>query len=128
MPLHWVAGRDFRSKPEEPVPLALSRAPCFFRTRALDALDGAGQAWRIAITSPSLIGLWSAVDAGLGFTARSYFGLPSGTQLADQELPSLGDIPVVLHRRRNVRNAGVIRLGEITEELVHHYPAQETRQ
>jgi DNA-binding transcriptional LysR family regulator len=82
----------------EPVPLAVYEAPCFFRQRALAALDKAGIPWRIAFTSPSLHGLWAAVEAGLGVTLRTGVGMPATLRVLDG-LPAVADpaLPVCLH-------------------------------
>ena len=53
------------------VPLVVFEPPCGFRDAAIEALNRAGRAWEIVFTSPSLSGLRAAVEAGLGFTART---------------------------------------------------------
>jgi hypothetical protein len=73
------------------------------------------------MTSPSLPGLWAAVSAGLGLTARTELSLPEDVQAIDLGLPSLGNMPVVLHRRRNLRTPNAMRFAEITEEFVNSY-------
>ena len=74
-------------------------APCFFRQRALAALDKAGLPWRIAFTSPSLLhGLWAAVEAGLGVTLRTAVGLPATLRVLDGLPPTAEPaLPVCLH-------------------------------
>ncbi|MES2054527.1 MAG: LysR substrate-binding domain-containing protein [Pseudomonadota bacterium] len=67
--LAWNAG--------EPLPLVLSDPPCFFRQRALATLEEAGIAWRVVLTSPSVQGIWAAVEAGLGVTLRIAVGIPA---------------------------------------------------
>jgi DNA-binding transcriptional LysR family regulator len=85
--------------PGEPVPLAVFEAPCFFRQQALAALDEAGLPWRIAFASPSLHGLWAAVEAGLGVTLRTAIGLPAALRVIEDGLPSITapPLPVCLH-------------------------------
>jgi hypothetical protein len=73
------------------------------------------------MTSPSLTGLWAAVRAGLGLTARAEIGLPTDVQLIDLGLPPLGNIAIVLHRRRNLRAANALRFAELTDEAVSSY-------
>ncbi|HUO00802.1 MAG TPA: LysR substrate-binding domain-containing protein [Bradyrhizobium sp.] len=101
LPLVWIGGASSKSvwRPGEPIPLAMFEPPCFFRHRALAALDGAGLAWRIAFTSPSLPGLWAAVEAGLGVTLRTAVGLPATLHILDRGLPALAEpaLPVCLH-------------------------------
>ena len=81
-----------------PVPLAMFEAPCFFRQGALIALDRAGLPWRIAFTSPSLHGLWAAVEAGLGVTLRTAVGLPAGVHVLGDAagLPPAPKTPLAL--------------------------------
>jgi DNA-binding transcriptional LysR family regulator len=79
-------------------PLAVYEVPCFFRQRALAALDEAGVPRRIAFTSRSLHGLWAAVEAGLGVTLRTAVGLPATLRVLDG-LRALADpaLPICLH-------------------------------
>ena len=121
LPLHWIASPGFRDRARQPLPLALFNPPCLCQTRGLEALDGAGRPWRVAMTSPSLTGLWAAVSAGLGLTTRAELGLPADVQIIDLGLPPLGTIPIVLHRRRSLRAPNAMRFAEITEELVATY-------
>jgi DNA-binding transcriptional LysR family regulator len=83
LPRVWIgpASGEAVWAPGEPVPLCLFEAPCFFRQAALDALDRAGLAWRVAFISPSLHGLWAAVEAGLGVTLRTVVGLTPGVRI-----------------------------------------------
>jgi DNA-binding transcriptional LysR family regulator len=100
LPLAWIGAASSKAAwtPVEPIPLVVYEAPCFFRQRALAALDGAGVPWRIAFTSPSLHGLWAAVEAGLGVTLRTAVGLPATLRVLDG-LPAVADpaLPVCLH-------------------------------
>jgi DNA-binding transcriptional LysR family regulator len=121
LPLHWIASPSFRDRARQPLPLALFKPPCGCQTRGLEALERAGRPWRVAMTSPSLTGLWAAVSAGLGLTTRAELGLPTDVQTIDLGLPPLGNIPIVLHRRSNLRAPNAMRFAEITEELVVTY-------
>jgi DNA-binding transcriptional LysR family regulator len=100
LPLAWIgaAASPAAWTLGEPIPLAVYEAPCFFRQRALAALDKAGVPWRIAFTSPSLHGLWAAVEAGLGITLRTAIGLPAPLRVLDG-LPAITDpaLAVCLH-------------------------------
>ena len=118
LPLYWIASPSFRDRAQQPLPLALFNPPCLCQTPGLEALESAGRPWRVAMTSPSLTGLWAAVSAGLGLTTRAALSLPTDVQTIDLSLPPLGNIPVVLHRRRNLRAPNAMRFAEITEELV----------
>ena len=121
LPLHWIASPRFQDRTQQPLPLALFEPPCLCQTRGLEALEDAGRPWRVAMTSPSLTGLWAAVSAGLGLTTRVELGLPTDVQTIDLGLPPLGNMPIVLHRRRNLRAPNVLRFAAITEESVATY-------
>jgi DNA-binding transcriptional LysR family regulator len=121
LPLYWIASPKFKERANQPLPLALFNPPCGCQTRGLDSLQDAGRPWRAAMTSPSLPGLWAAVSAGLGLTARTLIGMPGDVQTIDLGLPPLGDMPVVLHRWRNLRTPNAMRFAEVTEEFVSSY-------
>lgn len=121
MPLHWLASAKFNERENQPLPLALFNPPCGCQTRGLEALGDAGRSWRAAMTSPSLPGLWAAVSAGLGLTPRTIIGMPADVQTIDLGLPPLGDMPVVLHRRRNLRAPNAMRFAELTGEVAQSY-------
>ncbi len=121
LPLHWIASPSFRDRVRQPLPLALFSPPCGCQTPGLEALERAGRPWRVAMTSPSLTGLWAAVSAGLGLTTRPELGLPEDVRTIDFGLPPLGNIPITLHRRRGLRAPNAMRFAEITEELVATY-------
>jgi DNA-binding transcriptional LysR family regulator len=91
LPLVWIGPTSAEPvyAPGEPIPLAMYESPCFFRQGALAALDRAGIPWRVAFTSPSLRGLWAAVEAGLGITLRTAVGLPGGVRV----LGDVADLP-----------------------------------
>jgi len=100
LPVVWIGAASSQAiwKPGEPIPLVVYEPPCFFRQRALAALDTFGLPWRITFTSQSLQGLWAAVEAGLGITLRTAVGLPA-TLRALEGLPPVADgaLPVCLH-------------------------------
>ncbi len=94
LPMAWIAGRNASQKSDEPVALALFEPPCFFRTAAIAALDAAALPWRVVFTSPSLTGLWAALDADLGITVRTAASAPAhlvdvGDRLGLPPLPSV---------------------------------------
>jgi len=94
--LAWVAAPG--TQVEVPVPLILYNPPSLTRAVALEALERAGLAWRIACTSGSLSGLRAACLAGLGITAHARGLLPEGLAEvpAASGLPALGDVEFVV--------------------------------
>ncbi len=118
LPLVWVAHRDFRWKRGTPLPLALFTAPCRFRNKGVAALDAAGIAWTVALTSPGLHGVWAAVNAGLGVTVRTPEGLLPGLEVADRRLglPDLGNVDVSLYAARGPQSSAVTSLAQMLRE------------
>jgi DNA-binding transcriptional LysR family regulator len=93
--MHWIGVRDsplLTDLDRSPLPLTLFDSPCVMRSAATQALDTAKIPWRIALTSPSVGGIWAAVAAGLGLTLRTRVGLPSHLAVVSglPPVPSLG--------------------------------------
>jgi DNA-binding transcriptional LysR family regulator len=100
LPLRWIGARHLPITPPsaaEPLPLAMLESPCLMHDAAVAALTRARIPWRVAFTSPSLAGVWAAVDAGLGVTVRTAIGVPASLRLLDG-LPALPAIGLDLHR------------------------------
>jgi DNA-binding transcriptional LysR family regulator len=118
--MRWIGPADAAApRPRrrgEPLPLVVLDAPCLLRRAAIDALDRAVIAWRIAFTSASLAGTWAAVTAGLGVSVRTPLGLPAGVRaLTAKEagLPALPMLGLALHRAEVEPAPAVARLAEI---------------
>jgi len=97
--MYWIGPRDMPAldRPEDsPLPLIMFDAPCILRSAATHALDQARIPWRIALTSPSVGGIWAAVAAGLGVTLRTRIGLPSYLAVI-AGLPKVPALGYVLH-------------------------------
>jgi DNA-binding transcriptional LysR family regulator len=124
LPLAWIGPVSFERlwTRGEPLPLVMFQTPCFFRQRALAALDAAGLPWRIAFTSPSLHGLWAAVEAGLGVTLRTTAGLPSCLRTVGEamELPEVAPptLSVSLHDGGRSLQPAAARLREVIIETL----------
>ncbi len=126
-PMVWIAAKNFSIDPSRPLPLALLAAPCLFRQHAMDSLDQVGRSWRITFTSPSLTGLWGAVEAGLGLTLRSRIGVPSCLVELDpvrMGLPQLSTVPLSLCRSPNGGAPARDVLQSILVELLLHNPPE----
>lgn len=113
--MRWIGPSGYRQRQGEPVPLIAFRAPCTFRKRAIEAMDHAGLAWRVAFTSPSLAGLFAAVEAGLGVTPRTGIGLSPRLAILGPEsgLPALSPpVELTLHRLQEHGSPAVERLAD----------------
>ncbi len=100
--LQWVCNqsliKDLQKK--ETLPLVLSPQPCIYRTRALQALDGADIKWRIVYTSSSYAGTLAAVKAGLGVTVLPKNMIPKNLIYINNDfLPFLDNIHISLLKK-----------------------------
>ena len=119
-PMRWIGAADAPvHRPRrrgEPLPLSLLESPCLLRNAAIEALDRAGIAWRIAFSSASLAGTWAAVSAVLGVSVRTPLGLPAGVRaLTAKEagLPALPMLGLSLHRAEAEPAPAVAQLAQI---------------
>jgi DNA-binding transcriptional LysR family regulator len=122
LPVFWIGARTVKaiSPPGECLPLAVFESPCSFRGAAITALDRAGIPWRIAFTSPSLPGLWAAVEAGLGVTVRTAAGVPGSLTVLDEQsgLPPLPPVELCLHHAARLLAPAVVQLKEILLDVL----------
>ena len=88
LPLLWLAGKAVvaHSPDAAPLPLVLFDHPCLFRQTAIQALEGDARRWRLALTTPSLPGVWAALRFGHGITVRTAYRIPSGIRDVGSEL------------------------------------------
>lgn len=119
LPMTWIGRPDLARKRRENVSLAVFDPPCAFRAAAAAALDRAGIAWSVTFTSPSLAGLWAAVDAGLGVTVRTPAGIPSHLSALGKtsNLPALPKVTLSLHAWRAFSPAAEQLQGVLIEGL-----------
>jgi molybdate transport repressor ModE-like protein len=97
-PIAWTARPGFRVDSSAPIPLLLYPAPSLTRTKAIERLEKARRAWRIAFTSGSLSALTAAARAGLGLMPHSARLMPQGLAVIPpvRGLPRLPDIEFVI--------------------------------
>ncbi|MFJ7354830.1 LysR substrate-binding domain-containing protein [Phyllobacterium sp. NPDC097923] len=126
VPMRWVGSINpdmvWQKSGNEPLPLAALEAPCLLRTAAINALDRAGIAWRLAFISPSLGGLWAATAAGLGLTIRTPIGLPGTVQAISpgaNGLPLLPNLGLDLYRADAEPSPVTARLASIILQALH---------
>jgi DNA-binding transcriptional LysR family regulator len=114
----WIAARDFKLDPAQPVPLVLLDAPCLFRELAIEALDAHATPWRIVYATSSLSGLRTAVKAGLGVTPRTISLPEAGLKhiARHRQLPALGRVTLSLYGAKNTESLAASKLAELIEE------------
>ena len=83
-PLLWVASQPHGVEDEEILPLALSKAPCMWRTAALDALPRIGRKYRVLYTSGNSTAISAAVQAGLAVTVLAESALRPGMRVLSE--------------------------------------------
>ncbi|WP_207540460.1 LysR family transcriptional regulator [Sabulicella rubraurantiaca] len=91
----WVASPDFVPPEGRPLPLAMLPQGCMFRDRALTALARAGIAFEVVYTSPSLMGVAAAAQAGFALTVLGRTGILDGL-VERPGLPALGTAEMCL--------------------------------
>jgi DNA-binding transcriptional LysR family regulator len=128
----WIAASGFAPPRDQPLPLAMLGPQCIFRRRTIEHIEAEKIPYRIAANSPSLDGLWVALLSGLGVTARTALNLPEGLLSAGSlyGLPSLGQLPVTLHRRAHSDGIAIDRMATLLShslKLALLSPAQRKR-
>jgi DNA-binding transcriptional LysR family regulator len=118
--LVWIASSTFVPPQGRPLPLAVLGPQCTFRRRAIQHLETANIPYRIAANSLSLDGLWAALLGGLGMTARTALNLREGLVSAQSlyKLPSLGSLPITLHRNAQSSGAAIDRMALLLTEAL----------
>lgn len=113
-PMVWATSEQHLQHEEKPLPLALFPDECYCRSWAIKALEKANIDYRIAYTSPSIMGLQAAVIAGLAITAISQSIIPPGMRQlgAEEGFPALPAASFLLHRNPESRHCVVDSLAE----------------
>lgn len=91
----WVASAEFSTPAGRPLKLAMLPQGCMFRDRALGSLARAGVAAEVVYTSPSLMGVAAAAQAGFAASVMGRTGLPEGL-VELPHLPPLGTAEMCL--------------------------------
>ncbi len=109
-PLVWAAAAGQSVPDTEPLPLAVFAPGCAYRAAAMDALDAAGRAWRIAYSSTSLAGVQAAVLTGLAVGLLPQSTLLKGMiVLGEAEgLPPLPGYGITLHTAPGHAATGIL--------------------
>ncbi len=115
-PTVWATSSQHLVHEQRPLPLALFDSDCYCRRWASSALEDAGIEYRVAYTSPSIMGLVAAATAGLAITMMSRSILPAGLRSLSSEegFPHLPDASILLHRNPQSNNP-------ITDSLAEHF-------
>ncbi|RTE66250.1 LysR family transcriptional regulator [Amphritea opalescens] len=94
--LSWIADPSFNLNKGQPIPLVLYPEGCLYRKHITQALNKAGIPWRVLYCSSSLLGIQSAIKAGLGISALVLNTIPEifQTEQTNNHLPELEKVTI----------------------------------
>lgn len=99
----WVGGGALAEALPDPIPLAMHATQCPYRDAMTGALDRAGRAWRIVLSSPSGQAVEACVEAGLGVSLVDRSRITAGMRVLEA-LPAVAKHEVVLLRAVSARD------------------------
>lgn len=102
-PTVWVASRQYQCLNDEPVPLALFERSCWWRDMAIEALENAGQPYRVVFSSESVAGIKAAIATGLAVGVLARSTVESSMHVFDEQhgFPRLPDSVLRLQRGKD---------------------------
>ncbi|WP_020408392.1 LysR substrate-binding domain-containing protein [Hahella ganghwensis] len=108
--MYWHASPDFDWQQGQMLPIASFSATCVFRQICVEVLRQANLPWREVYRTSSLSALISAVEGGLGVTARTAHAARGKTRIlgAEAGLPALPEVFVANRYRKSSVLAGLI--------------------
>jgi len=121
-PLSWVCSPGFDIADEHPIPLVLYPKGCIYRHHITQALNKSSIPWRVLYSTSSLLGIQSAIEAGLGVSALAINTAPGalanhGKQLG---LPELGQVTIGFdYDHGNLEPAAARLLDYLRRGLLH---------
>lgn len=116
----WAAAEAMKLPEGRPIPLGAHLEGCDYRSRMIDALDGAARRWRIVYTGPGISGLQNAVLNGLCITALTHATmLPGMRELGEADgLPQLEPLRVGLfYKHPRLSAAGLQLVSDLVASL-----------
>lgn len=118
--LSWIAEPGFSLNKDQPIPLVLYPEGCIYRKYITSTLNKANIAWRVMYCSSSLLGIQSAIKAGLGISALVLNTIPDVFR-AEQKydgLPKLGKVTIGLnYDNTNLTPAAALLLDSLRQGL-----------
>ncbi|WP_372740481.1 LysR substrate-binding domain-containing protein [Neptunomonas sp.] len=101
--LSWITDPGFIQNKDQPIPLVLYPEGCIYRQHITDALNKANIPWRVVYCSSSLLGIQSAIKAGLGISALVINTIPEMLQTGQDHsgLPDLGLVTIGFNYDQN---------------------------
>jgi len=105
----WVGSRHYPVHERDPLPVALFERSCWWRDRALEALEATGRRFRVVYTSESSVGVTAAIAAGTAVGVLAESAIRDGLRALSpaESFPQLPDSILVLALNRNVKSPAV---------------------
>lgn len=116
----WAAAESFRMTSHHSAPLGAHPEGCDYRARMIQALDDAGQRWRIVYTGPGINGLQNAVLNGLCVTALTKATMLPGMRVLEESegFPALEPLRVGLfYKHPRLSAAGLQLVSDLVASL-----------
>jgi DNA-binding transcriptional LysR family regulator len=100
----WVRAANHQAHEQDPLPVALFDRECWWRDRALEALEISGRRYRVVYTSESVMGVMAAISAGVAVGLVSESVVNAGMKILTRAdgLPSIPSSALVISRRAGV--------------------------
>lgn len=114
----WAGSRLHAAHECDPLPVALFDRECWWRERAIEALESAGRRFRVVYTSESVTGIMAAITAGagVGLLGRSFLRDDFRALTPVDGFPAVPASTLVLDCRNGNRSSAVDAMaGAITE-------------
>ncbi len=96
-PLVWVGPVDYVFKKDEPVPLVLMQEPCSYRLASIHALTSGDLTFRVTVEADSILGIQSAVAAGLGVSVVGNSAVTEQMKVLDDVFPTLPETSLMAY-------------------------------
>ena len=109
----WAASRHHAPEDRDPLPVALYDRDCWWRDRALEALQAAGKRFRVVYTSESETGVTAAIVAGaaVGLIGENALREDLRVLAGAEGFPDMPDSLLVLDQRKGSRSKAVEAFG-----------------
>lgn len=119
-PMVWVHSQNFIPPAQSPLPLIVYPSGCLYRKLTLTTLNAASIDWRIIYRTGSLMGIFSAIKAGLGVSALARSTVPNDL-VGSRELRHLPALPEIAmgfcYHDTRINSAARLLLGYLKEGL-----------
>ena len=100
----WASATNHQAHEQDPLPVALFDRECWWRDRALEALETSGRRYRVIYTSESVMGVMAAIAAGVAIGLIGESAMNSNFKILTEAdgLPSIQSSALVIGRRESV--------------------------